>query len=150
MMFHRKRRRAASLVEFALVGPLVLLIVIGLIVGGMGVYRYQQVATMAREGSRWASVHGAQYARETGKPAATADDVYNQEVVPRAAGMDASKLSANVTWNTDNNPYHTVVSNGQVVPVANTVTVTVTYQWIPEAIFGGATLTSTSTTTMAY
>jgi Flp pilus assembly protein TadG len=144
------RRRAASLVEFAVVGPITLLLMIALIVGGLGVYRYQQVATLAREGSRYASVHGDQYAKETGNPAATADDVYQKAIVPKAAGLDTSQLSSTVTWNTDNKQYHTIASNGQVVPVYNTVTVTVTYQWIPEAVFGGLTLRSTSTATMAY
>ncbi len=40
----------------------------------MGIYRYQQVASLAREGARYASVHGSQYAADTGNAAATASD----------------------------------------------------------------------------
>jgi hypothetical protein len=41
-----------------------------------------------------------------------------------------------------------VIVNNQVLPVTNTVTVTVSYNWIPEAFLGGITLTSTSTVPM--
>ncbi|MFM7149816.1 MAG: TadE family protein [Gemmataceae bacterium] len=37
------QRKAASMVEFALVGPLTLMVLMSLIVGGMGMFRYQQV-----------------------------------------------------------------------------------------------------------
>jgi hypothetical protein len=36
------------------------------------------------------------------------------------------------------------------VATRNTVTVTLTYQWIPEAFFGGITLRSTSVLPMSY
>jgi Flp pilus assembly protein TadG len=146
----RLPRSGASLVEFAIVGPVALLLLIGLVVAALGVYRYQQVAALAREGSRYASVHGGMYAKETGNPAATQQDIYNNAILPYAAGLDSNALSCNVTWNTDNYPYHTVVVNGQVTPVTNTVSVTVTYQWMPEAFFGGVTLTSTSVVPITY
>jgi hypothetical protein len=63
-----QQRRGAALVEFALVAPLVFLLLLGLIVGSFGVYRYLQVAALAREASRWAAVHGADYARENAQP----------------------------------------------------------------------------------
>jgi Flp pilus assembly protein TadG len=149
MRLHTQSRRGATLVEFALVGPLTLLLMIGLLVGGMGIFRYQEVASLARMSSRYASVHGTQYQVDTGQPAATAQDIYNNVIVPQNVSLDLSQVQYSVTWNTDNRPYHTVISNGNVVPVTNMVTVTITYQWIPEAYLGGITLTSTSVTPMS-
>ena len=150
MLLRHPRRAAATIVEFAVVGPLALLLLIGLIVGGLGVFRYQEVAFLAREGSRWASVHGSQYAKDTGKTAATPADVYQQAIAPKATSLNPSKLTYAVTWNTGNAQYHTATVNGQTVKVANTVTVTVTYQWLPEAFLGGITLSSTSVSVMSY
>jgi hypothetical protein len=119
-------------------------------VGAIGVFRYQEVASLARRASRYAAVHGTQYARDTGNPAATPTDIYNAAVQPNAASLDLSKLSYSVTYNRDNSPYYTTVVGGTVVATANTVTVTINYQWIPEAFLGGITLTSTSSNPMIY
>ena len=146
----KQPRHGTNLVEFALVGNVVFLLFLGLVIGGMGIFRYQEVASLAREGSRWACVHGAQYQSDTGYSAATPADVYNNVIVPRAVGLDLNQLTYSVTWNTDNHPYHAVIASGDVVPVTNTVTVSITYQWIPEAYLGGITLTSSSTVPMSY
>lgn len=150
MRLQRKARRAASAVEFAIVAPLTLLLVLGLLIGGLGAFRYQQMAHLTREASRWASLHGAQYAKDTGKPAATAADVYQQVIAPGAAALDPSKCTYSVTWSTDNRLYHTKIVNNKVVPITNTVTVKLAYQWIPEAYLGGVNLGSTSVSTMSY
>lgn len=148
LLFHY--RRGAATVEFVLVASLVFLLLLGLIIGAFGVYRYLQVAALAREASRWASVHGADFARETGQPPATAQDIFDRAIVPRAIGLDVSQLSCSVTWDTNNAPYRVVVQNEQVIAVANTVTVTVRYRWIPEAFLGGITLSSTSVSPVYY
>jgi len=145
--FHR--RRGTTAVEFAIACPIVFFLIFATIVGGMGVFRYQQVAAVSREGARWASVHGGQYEDETGKPAATATDVYQTAILPAAIGLDAAQLSYTVTWNINNQPLYVV--NDVEKPVGNTVTVTVTYNWIPELYpIGPFTLTSTSTAQMIY
>jgi hypothetical protein len=95
-------------------------------------------------------VHGTQYANDTKNPAATPTDVYNQVIVPNATALDLTQMQCSVTWSPTNSPYHTATVNGQQVKVANTVTVTITYQWVPEAFLGGITLTSTSVTVMSY
>jgi Flp pilus assembly protein TadG len=143
-------RQAAAIVEFAVVAPVTFLILIGLLVGGMGVFRYQQIAHLTRDAARWASVHGTQYAQDTGNPAATESDVYNQVIAPNAVTLNLSQLAYSVTWNTSNSPYSTNTVNGVPEKVANTVTVTITYQWIPEAFLGGITLSSTSVSVMYY
>jgi Flp pilus assembly protein TadG len=150
MRFRHKPRPAATMLEFALVASLTFVIILGLLIGGLGVFRYQQVAHLARDASRWASVHGTQYATDTQNSAATPTDVYNQVIVPKATGLDLTHLTYPVMWNTSNSPYQTATVNGQQVKVANTVTVTITYQWVPEAFVGGISLSSTSVSVMSY
>jgi Flp pilus assembly protein TadG len=156
MPIRRDRRPGVTIIEGAIVYPVLLTLLLILIVGAMGIFRYQQVASLARQGARYASVHGYQYSLDNKLPAATADDVRNV-IVANAVNLDtsASALQVSVTWNTDNQQYHTVTvtdANGfqNVTPVLNTVSVTVTYYWLPEAFLGGITMTSTSTVQMCY
>jgi hypothetical protein len=130
--------------------PSVFLFTLGLVIGAGGIFRYQELASLARRAARYAAVHGTQYAKDTGNPAPTPADIYNSQVAPYAAALDPSKLSYSITYNTSNDPYRTTIVNGNVVPVANTVTVTLTFQWLPEAFLGGITLSSTSVMTMSY
>jgi Flp pilus assembly protein TadG len=139
------------LVESALVYPLLFLLLLGTVILVLGVFRYMEVAALAREGCRWASVHGSQYAKDTGKPAATTSaDVYNGVIASQAVGLDPRKLSCTVTWNPNPNDYHTILLENDVFPVSNTVRVTITYQWVPEAFFPPITLTSTAESIMSY
>ena len=143
------RRRGTTTIEFAITCPIAFFLIFAIIVGGLGVFRYQQVAAAAREGARWASVHGGQYAEETGKPAATADDIYTNAILPATVALDPSHLSYAVTWNQNNMPLY--VDTQYEKPTGNTVTVTVTYQWFPEMyLVGPYALTSTSTAQMLY
>src|SRR5690242_7448477 len=93
------RRRGTHAIECAVVFPLIFMLLLGLIVGSLGVFRYQEVASLAREGARWASVRGSEYQQMTGKPAATAADVFNNAISPRAVILDPSRLNYTVTWN---------------------------------------------------
>jgi Flp pilus assembly protein TadG len=137
VLYRQPRRRGTHLVECAVVFPLLFLLLLGLLVGGLGVFRYQEVASLAREGARYASVHGFQYQQVTGKPAATDVDVFTNAISPRAVILDPAGLHYSVTWNPDNKQ-------------GSAVTVQVNYQWLPEAYLGGITLSSTSTMPMSY
>jgi Flp pilus assembly protein TadG len=142
-------RRGTTAVEFAITCPIVFFLVFASIAGALGVFRYQQVGALAREGARWASVHGGQYSLDTDKPAATPADVYQQAIEPIMVGLDPSRLSYQVTWDKTNMPMY--VDPTTSIPVGNTVTVTVTYQWFPELILAGPiNLSSTSTAQMMY
>jgi Flp pilus assembly protein TadG len=146
---HIRRRRGTSAVEFAVACPIAFFLIFAIIVGGLGVFRYQQVASLAREAARWASVHGGEYARETGQPAATPSDIFQTIILPRAVALDVQHLTCDVTWNTTNEPL--TVHNDYERPTGNTVTVRVNYVWIPELfLMGPFTLTSTSTAQMVY
>jgi Flp pilus assembly protein TadG len=141
-------RRAASLVETALTFSAVMLLTLGVVVVALGVFAYQEVAGLAREGARWAAVHGAQYHQETGKPMATASSVYTNAIKPHMVGLDTSQLTYSVSWtNASEVP---IYDDGSGNLVQNQVTVTVTYRWVPHAYLAPVTLRSTSVMPMQY
>ena len=59
MRARRQSSRGQTLVETALVLPLFLMVIFGIIIVGLGVFYQQQVANAAREGARFASIHSA-------------------------------------------------------------------------------------------
>jgi len=137
MRLFAKPRRGTTLVECAVIYPVTFLLLLGLVIGGLGVFRYQEVASLAREGARYASVRGDKYQQLTGKPAVTPAEVYQNAILPKAATLDPARLTYQVAWNPDNRQ-------------GGTVTVVVTYQWVPEAYLGGISLSSTSAMTVSY
>jgi hypothetical protein len=124
----RDDRRGAAVIEAALILPLTFLLLIGLMIGILGVFRYNQVAALASEGARWAAVHGRNYEDMNKTKTITSDDVFQSVIKPRAAGLDPAALTCLLTWNEN----HSVVS------------VRVDYQWLPEAYFGAKTLSCTA------
>lgn len=159
-------RSAATTVEFAIIASIVVLLLLGLIIGGFGVYRYQEMAHLAREAARYAATHGGDYAAagqasRTGVPAVASSSDLIGYVRAKAVGLDPDKLTVTVTWSAPssvkpaNTPSYvdtdpTLVPPGQKV-IRNYVSVTVSYQWQPELfLFSPITLTSTSTMPMSY
>jgi Flp pilus assembly protein TadG len=141
----RNRRGVASL-EMAVVMPVFFLLLMCLIIGGMGVFRYQEVAMLARQGARYASTHGYQYRQDAGLPIGTTSDwttdITNNGVLPYVVELDSSSLTVTATWpgviNQPNNPDNWPGSK---------VDVTVSYQWTP-AWFGIGPITLSSTSSM--
>lgn len=128
----RARRTAAAMIEFAVGLSVLLLLVLGLIVVGLGIFRYNQVAHLAREGARFACVRGSQYASEENTKAATAEDV-TAFIKDLAVGLDLDAMACTVTWDKSNAPtYADPNSTPPGRPVANRVIVTVNYKWSPE------------------
>ena len=121
-------RRGVTVVEVAITAPVALLLIVGLMIGGLGTFRYQQVASLAREGANYASVRGPYYHQRTGQPMATTADVRNNAILPRAAGLDPNALQCTLNIDKD----------------TNTARVTVNYEWLPEGILPATTLSSTS------
>jgi hypothetical protein len=117
-----------TVVEVAITAPVAFLMVLGLIVGGLGAFRYQQVAHLAREGASYAAVRGPKHQNRLGQPPIGSAEVLANAVLPLAAGLDSTALECNCTFDSD----------------ANTATVVVRYHWLPEAYVGATTLTSTS------
>ncbi|HVJ83259.1 MAG TPA: TadE/TadG family type IV pilus assembly protein [Planctomycetia bacterium] len=152
----RNRRRGASLVEFAVVAPIAFLLIIGFAVLASGVYRYQQNAYLAREGARYASVHGYSYRKamglSLGDAAVWTDDIKTNAVVPQARALDKTKLTVTASWLTGNNQANAGdPATGFTTTIKNAVTVTVSYQWFPEAFMvGPITLRSSTTLPLTY
>ena len=130
----RRRRRGAAAVEMAVVLPLLILLLIGLCVAELGAFRYHQIAALAHESARWASVHGKEYAKQTNSSIATSQDIFDHVIKPRAMGLDLNKITQEVDWDTKR----------------NLVTVTVHYVWTPEAFFAPQTFSCTAIAFATY
>jgi Flp pilus assembly protein TadG len=139
-----RRRHGATVVECAILYPVLFLFLLGLVVGGIGIFRYQEVAALAREAARYASTHGAQYRQDcgltTGDSTVWSTDIYTNAISPNVIALDTSSLSYTCTW-----PAVVNQSNKSDNWPGSQVTVTVSYQWIPEVyLVGPLTLTSSS------
>lgn len=150
MRLRSQKRRGSVVVESALVYPIVFLLLLGMVVGAAGTFRYQEMAALAREAARYASTHGTDWAAATNHSAKTPSDIYNDIIAAKAVSLDMSKLSYSITYNTSNAPTHSVIVNGETISTVNMVTVTISYNWVPEAFLGGITLTSTSCVPMSF
>ena len=140
-MTRRYRRRGAVAVEAAVVYPVLFLLLLGVIVGGMGVFRYQLVAFLSREAARYAAVRGDDWQRETGQASPTQRQITDTLVAPMAVSMDPAGLTVRVQWvngvtgdvaDWDASGKAPTTLNAAGDPVANRVRVTVTYRWVPE------------------
>lgn len=137
-------RRAAALLETALVLPLTFFLIFALIVGILGIFRYQQVAALTRAAGRYAATHGASYRKEAGLAKGTAADwqadINTNAVQPALVLLDPARLTVQASWPD--------ISNQPGQPdnwPPSKVTVTITYQWFPEVVLVGPyQLTSTS------
>jgi Flp pilus assembly protein TadG len=164
------RRRGAVLVESAFAYPVLLFFVCAVIVIGLGIYRYQQVASLARVGSRWVCVHGSDYHTTTGNAACT-DATATTYIKDRAVGLDRTRLTVNVyledatgtavDW--DSSSKSATYTDGSGNTKKNTVKVVVSYTWIPDLVpspraeyrqgpvrFGTLTFSSTSKVPMSF
>jgi Flp pilus assembly protein TadG len=163
---HARRRRGATVVEFAVVAPVVLLLMFAQIVGGLGVFRYQELAHLARDCARYACTHGGNYQREgiaqmTGVPAIASSSDLSDFLARNAVLLDPSRIELSVSWTGPNGvtpvnmPTYDDTDPNRVPPgqfvIQNNVIVTLKYQWFPEVgFFGPITLTSTSEMPMSY
>jgi Flp pilus assembly protein TadG len=100
----RHRRRGQALVEFAIVAPIFFLILFGIIDFGRYVYYVQILNNAAREGTRYAIVHGAKSLAPTGPPNDPSGTAVINVVRTYAVGVigieDASVLTITPTWGT--------------------------------------------------
>ena len=132
----RRARRGATVLECAVVLPIVLFLFMGLVIGTSGVFRYQEVATLAREGARYASTHGYQYRKDAGLSMGTSTDwradIYNNGIKPKIVSLDSSLLTTTISWpDVVNQPGKPDNWPGSKVDV------TVRYQWLPSLLLVG-------------
>ncbi len=98
----RRSAAAQALVEFALVSPLFLFLIFGVIDFGRYVYYVQILNNAAREGARYAIVHGSNSLDPTGPTSSDPSGTAVKTVVRQyAVGVigDSSVLAVTPTWN---------------------------------------------------
>jgi hypothetical protein len=126
-------RRGVTTAECGVVYSITLLLIVGTIIEGLGVFRYQQLSWLAREGARWASVRGATYQSENSASAPTSANVLTNVVTPMMVGLDSTQLTCTLSM------------------TSTTASVTLTYNWVPEGFLTTPiTLTSTSVMPITY
>jgi Flp pilus assembly protein TadG len=118
----QSRRRGTSAVEFALVAPILFMLLVGLMIGGLEVFRYQQVATLTRDCARYASVHGAKWAQANNNGTlTTADDIFTNVVGARGFVLDLPTVKANSTVTWDDTTQMPTTTSGQTNRVHVTI-----------------------------
>ena len=136
-MIRRHRSEAGqSLVEFSLSFIVFMMLVLGVVEVGRAVWSYNTLAEVAREGTRYAIVHG-------GKSSAPSGPVGNDLAVKTAAAkfagsLDRDHLTVTSSWPDGNNQ------------PGSRVTVSTTYSFHPlfSGMLGIGAFTLTSSSTM--
>src|ERR1700692_623092 len=85
--------RGQTYVEFALIAPCFLLLLFSIMWLSIAVYAYNYVSYGAREGSRYAAVHGT----DSKQPVTTVDAV-TTFVQNKTPGLNTSNLTVGTTW----------------------------------------------------
>lgn len=129
-----RRRRGTAVVEGAVVYPVVILLLMGTLIVGLGVFRFEQLQFLARQGARYASVHGPTYASENNQPMASTSSVLSY-VEQMAVGLKGLNCTG-------------VMYTSSSMP--SSVSVTLTYTWSPGNLFSPMTWTVTSTMPVTY
>lgn len=131
---HRDEQ-GTSLVEFALIAPLLLLLLVGILDVGRIVNAYVTVSHASREGAHWASLH----------PASTPTEVFQKAIAPRVVPLNATTpapMSVVVAYyDTATSafvPFPVPASSPEPKPVA--VRVTVNYEIRTVTFFVGSLL----------
>lgn len=105
-----KSRDGTAMVEFALVGSLFTVILLGIVEFGLAAWQKNSVAADAREGTRYAIVHGATSGR-----IATPESV--TKYVKARTSLDTTSMSVYTSWSPDKKPGSEVtVSVAHAVP----------------------------------
>jgi len=85
------QRPGTHAVECAVIYPVTFFLILSIIYGAMGVFRYQEMAALSREAARYGSVHGAQYRKDAGLVAGTGG---------------VQETASNTPLNTSTSPYN--------------------------------------------
>ena len=132
----QKRFRGQSLVEFALVSPIFLLMLFGTIEMGRLMWVNHELTNATREGARWAAVRG-----EMSGENITVDNV-RTVILDRSTALEGGSLTVAWNWSANREP-------------GSTVTIMTTYQYQPiigmiVPIIGTVTMERQSTMTVHY
>src|SRR6185436_6044700 len=97
-------RRGQALIEGAMTLVIFLSLVFGVCEFGRAIWIYTLICHVAREGTRYAAVHGSQ----SGMTSATAIANTNALVKARAVGLPAANVNVTTTWVPNNTPGNAV------------------------------------------
>lgn len=134
-----KRPRAATssdgvaLVEFALVMPVLILLLVGILDTGRAINAYVTISNASREGARYAALN----------PTAPPPAIKSSAVLPHAQQLDAGSIGVSVTYNNNVNSSACPVASTTAPPVSTPapttipVRVDVTYPWSAATFFIG-------------
>ena len=130
----RRRQAGQTLVEFALITPIFLALLIGVIEGGRFVFYAEHLNNAVREGARYQVIHGSRSADPTGPTSGdpTGEDI-RSAVIDAAMVFEIDPADIDLAWSPDNNRRGT------------TVTVRAEYTYVPIiGIFGPITISAES------
>ena len=122
-----------ALVEFAIVVPILLLLLVGILDTGRAVNAYVTISNASREGARYAALN------PTAAPAA----IRSSAVLPHAQQLDASGIAVSVTYSGSVTstacpvPTTTAPPASSPAPTTIPVRVDVTYPWSAATFFIG-------------
>jgi Flp pilus assembly protein TadG len=147
----RKGERGQALLEFALVFPIMIFVLVAFVEIGRAVHAYTTVTNAARQGARVAAVNQIGYATEcdTSRPIEDPDDAHWSVVgcavtAGATLGIDASDVSLSFAA-----PAGTTLSCSPTLRIGCIASVTVDYQFQPitplvSVVIGPFTISSTS------
>ena len=93
---NRSRRRGATLVEFAFFFLLFLVLAVGLMELGRGIWTFTTLAHAARQGARYAIAHGSL------SPIGEGDSSIEDVVKQNAVGLDPSSITVSTVYSPSN------------------------------------------------
>ncbi len=127
----RPNHKGQALVEFMLVVPILILIIVGVFDLGFGVYAYNVVSNSAREGARYGIT------KPDDPPGMT------NQAISKSIGLDPSLITVVGPQCTDSN------NNPSPCTFGNNLTITVRYNFRPVTLFFASfTVTGKSTMTI--
>jgi len=113
--------RAQTLVEFALILPIALFLILGFFDIGRAVFNFASLSNSVREGTRYAIVH-----KEVINAAAAPDySALKQKIFDYSFGIPASDIDVNVTITMQLDQW------GNVTETRDKISITATYTFVP-------------------
>ena len=107
----KRRRRGATMVEFALFFMIFIVLSLFLMDFGLAIWTHETLAHAARAGARYAIVHGSVNSIDTD----SGDKTIEQVVKANAIGLDPSNITVTTTYPTTNERSEVVVVEARYV-----------------------------------
>ena len=115
----RLSEQGQDLVEFALILPLLLLLLLGIIEFGIAVFHYNTIANVSREIARFGVVHPKELDLEEFIFVDATETEYTEEIRRWTRGLISDTETLSITYS---------LHHDSEIPLADTVQVTVTYK----------------------